>query len=135
MRGDSDPVAMANSYGVNAGGYSAGTLAARAQTSDEMLKLSRSYGHVGQAIQTMSELAKKFGAEQAWQQLPAVIRRERPAGSVKIGEIPLVAVEEIHSLTMNKFTALAAINRCGTIRRSQIRLIPMFQFPAEEKAA
>ncbi|WNF54229.1 TraM recognition domain-containing protein [Pseudomonas sp. SG20052] len=130
-----DPVAMANSYGVNAGGYSAGTLAARAQTSDEMLKLSRSYGHVGQAIQTMSELAKKFGAEQAWQQLPAVIRRERPAGSVKIGEIPLVAVEEIHSLTMNKFTALAAINRCGTIRRSQIRLIPMFQFPTEEKAA
>jgi Cdc6-like AAA superfamily ATPase len=130
-----DPVATANSYGVNAGGYSAGTLAARAQTSDEMLKLSKSYGHVGQAIQTMSELAKKFGAEQAWQQLPAVIRRERPAGSVKIGEIPLVAVEEIHSLTMNKFTALAAINRCGTIRRSQIRLIPMFKFPTEEKAA
>lgn len=127
-----DPVATANFYGANAGGYSTGTLAARAQTSEEMIKVGRSYSHVGQAISTVSELAKKLGAEQAWKQLPAAIRRERPAGSVKIGEIPLVAPDEIRSLTMNKFTALAAVNRCGTIRRAQIRLTPMFAFPTEE---
>ncbi|WP_223554366.1 TraM recognition domain-containing protein [Pseudomonas sp. BF-R-01] len=128
-----DPVATANLYGANAGGYSTGTLAARAQTSDEMIKVGRSYSHVGQAISTVSELAKKLGAEQAWQQLPAAIRRERPAGSVKIGEIPLVSPDEIRSLTMNKFTALASVNRCGTIRRAQIRLNPMFAFPSETK--
>lgn len=128
-----DPVATANLYGANAGGYTTGTLAAKAQTSDEMIKVGRSYSHVGQAISTVAELAKKLGAEQAWQQLPAAIRRERPAGSVKIGEIPLVAPDEIRSLTMNKFTALAAVNRCGTIRRAQIRLSPMFSFPTETK--
>lgn len=128
-----DPVATANLYGANAGGYSTGTLAARAQTSEEMIKVGRSYSHVGHAISTVAELAKKLGAEQAWQQLPAAIRRERPAGSVKIGEIPLVAPDEIRSLTMNKFTALAAVNRCGTIRRAQIRLSPMFAFPTEMK--
>ncbi|WP_185966334.1 type IV secretory system conjugative DNA transfer family protein [Ectopseudomonas mendocina] len=128
-----DPVATANLYGANAGGYSTGTLAAKAQTSDEMIKVGRSYSHVGQAISTVAELAKKLGAEQAWQQLPAAIRRERPAGSVKIGEIPLVSPDEIRSLTMNKFTALAAVNRCGTIRRAQIRLTPMFSFPTETK--
>ncbi len=128
-----DPVATANLYAANAGGYSVGTLAARTQASDDMIKLSRSYGHVGQAISTMSELAKKMGAEQAWNHLPAVIRRERPAGSVKIGEIPLVAAEEISALTTNKFTALAIVNRAGTPRRAQIRLNPMFAFPTEEK--
>lgn len=128
-----DPVATANLYGANAGGYSSGTLAAKAQTSDEMIRVGRSYSHVGQAISTVAELAKKMGAEQAWQQLPAAIRRERPAGSVKIGEIPLVEPDEIRSLTMNKFTALAAVNRSGSIRRAQIRLNPMFAFPIEEK--
>lgn len=128
-----DPVATANLYGANAGGYSTGTLAAKAQTSDEMINVGRSYSHVGQAISTVSELAKKLGAEQAWQQLPAAIRRERPAGSVKIGEIPLVSPEEIRSLTMKKFTALAAVNRCGTVRRAQIRLNPMFTFPTEQQ--
>ncbi|OZB32513.1 MAG: hypothetical protein B7X51_06670 [Pseudomonas sp. 34-62-33] len=128
-----DPVATANLYGANAGGYSSGTLAAKAQTSDEMIRVGRSYSHVGQAISTVAELAKKMGAEQAWQQLPAAIRRERPAGSVKIGEIPLVEADEIRSLTMNKFTALAAVNRSGSIRRAQIRLNPMFAFPIEEK--
>lgn len=127
-----DPVATANLYGANAGGYSSGTLAAKTQTSDEMIRVGRSYSHVGQAISTVAELAKKMGAEQAWQQLPAAIRRERPAGSVKIGEIPLVEPEEIRSLTMNKFTALAAVNRAGSIRRAQIRLTPMFAFPTEE---
>lgn len=128
-----DPAATANLYGANAGGYSTGTLAARAQTSEEMIKVGRSYSHVGQAISTVAELAKKLGVEQAWQQLPAAIRRERPAGSVKIGEIPLVSPDEVRALTMNKFTALAAVNRCGTIRRAQIRLTPMFSFPTETK--
>lgn len=128
-----DPVATANLYSANAGGYSGGTLAARTQASDDMIKLSRSYGHVGQAISTISELAKKMGAEQAWNRLPAVIRRERPAGSVKIGEIPLVSPDEISTLTTNKFTALAIVNRAGTPRRAQIRLNPMFAFPTEEK--
>lgn len=127
-----DPVASANLYSANAGGYSTGTLAARTQTSDEIIKLSRSYGHIGQAISTVSELAKKMGAEQAWKQLPAVIRRERPTGSVKIGEIPVVVPEEIRALTMEKFTALAVVNRCGTPRRAQIRLNPMFEFPTEK---
>lgn len=129
-----DPVATANLYGANAGGYSGGTLAARTQASDDMIKLSRSYGHVGQAISTISELAKKMGAEQAWNRLPAVIRRERPAGSVKIGEIPLVSPEELSALTTNKFTALAIVNRAGSPRRAQIRLNPMFSFPTEEKS-
>jgi hypothetical protein len=128
-----DPAATANLYGANAGGYSTGTLAARAQTSEEMIKVGRSYSHVGQAISTVAELAKKLGVEQAWQQLPAAIRRERPAGSVKIGEIPLVSPDEVRALTMNKFTALAAVNRCGTVRRAQIRLNPMFAFPSETK--
>ena len=95
--------------------------------------MGRSYSHVGQAISTVAELAKKLGVEQAWQHLPAAIRRERPAGSVKIGEIPLVSPDEVRALTMNKFTALAAVNRCGTIRRAQIRLTPMFSFPTETK--
>jgi len=126
-----DPVATANLYGANAGGYSTGTLAAKTQTSDELIKVGRSYSHVGHAISTVAELAKKMGAEQAWNHLPAAIRRERPAGSVKIGEIPLVSPDEIRSLTMNKFTALAVVNRCGTVRRAQIRLNPMFAFPTE----
>jgi hypothetical protein len=45
----------------------------------------------------------------------------------------LGALPEIRSLTMNKFTALASVNRCGTIRRAQIRLNPMFAFPSESE--
>jgi hypothetical protein len=126
----SDAAGTVSSLQLQAGSYGKGTLMASATHSQELHGL-RGNGMAGEAVSMLGTLAQKAGLQEAYKLLPTALNEKEKAGSAKIDTHALVTAAEVRSLTAEKFTALAVVNRAGVDRRDLIKLTPKFDFSKE----
>lgn len=127
-----DAAATVSGMQLAAGSYGAGTLMASVSATPEIVGL-RGRGLAGEAVDMLGKLAEKTGLEKAYKLLPAALREGEKAGSAKIGTHENLTDKEVRNLTVQKFTALAVVNRAGVDRRDLIKLTPVFSFAQESK--
>ena len=79
----------------------------------------------------LGKLAEKSGVEKAYKLLPAALREGEKAGTTKIGAHENVSSAEVDALCVDEFSAIAVVNRAGSVRRDVIKLNPIFSFAKE----
>lgn len=126
----SDAAATVAGMQLAAGSYSEGTLMSSVSSTPEIVGL-RGRGLAGEAVDMLGKLAEKSGVEKAYKLLPAALREGEKAGTTKIGAHENVSSAEVDALCVDEFSAIAVVNRAGSVRRDVIKLNPIFSFAKE----
>jgi len=126
----SDAAATVAGMQLAAGSYSEGTLMSSVSSTPEIVGL-RGRGLAGEAVDMLGKLAEKAGVKKAYKLLPAALHEGEKAGTTKIGAHENVSSVEVDALCVDQFSAIAVVNRAGTVRRDVIKLDPVFTFAKE----